>query len=118
MPEKTTTVSIEVGKKMRHEREAVGISIREVARRMAGDNEKRYDTYRRYIIRWENGHNTPDESNRNAYADAVGCPRSLFQTFLPGAHRPFLRRPSRGAGCKGCVWFSWQHLGKDREAAS
>ena len=64
---------------MRQEREAASLSIREVARRMAGDNEKRYDTYRRYIIRWENGHNTPDESNRNSYADAVGCPRSLFR---------------------------------------
>lgn len=46
---------------------------------MANGDERRWDTYRRYIIRWEQGVNTPDEGNRNAYADAIGCPRSLFR---------------------------------------
>lgn len=64
---------------MKAERLAAGLSIREVARRMAGGDTKRYDTLRRYVIRWESGKNTPDEVNRDRYADAVGIPRSLLR---------------------------------------
>lgn len=78
MPNKTTPASKELGRKIREARTVAGLSVRALARLLAAGDEKRYDTFRRYLIRWESGRNRPDEAHRNLIADTLGVPRSSF----------------------------------------